>query len=45
VLTRSRVVLLAVACGLAVANVYYAHPLLDTIAAGFGTPRARSASS
>jgi predicted MFS family arabinose efflux permease len=29
-------VLFAVACGLAVANVYYAHPLLDAIAASFG---------
>jgi predicted MFS family arabinose efflux permease len=30
------VVLFAVACGLAVANVYYAHPLLDAIADSFG---------
>ena len=29
-------VLFAVACGLAVANVYYAHPLLDAIADSFG---------
>jgi predicted MFS family arabinose efflux permease len=35
-LPRSRVLLLAVACGLAVANVYYAHPLLDAIADSFG---------
>jgi predicted MFS family arabinose efflux permease len=30
------VLLLAVACGLAVANLYYAQPLLDTIAHSFG---------
>lgn len=30
------VLLLAVACGLSVANLYYAQPLLDTIAASFG---------
>jgi predicted MFS family arabinose efflux permease len=35
-LPRSRVLLFAVACGLAVANVYYAHPLLDAIADSFG---------
>ncbi|MBB4819925.1 putative MFS family arabinose efflux permease [Pseudomonas alcaligenes] len=32
--------LLAVACGLSVANVYYAHPLLDAIAADLGIGRA-----
>jgi predicted MFS family arabinose efflux permease len=35
-LPRSRVLLLAVASGLAVGNVYYAHPLLDAIADSFG---------
>ena len=35
-LPRWRVLLLAVACGLAVGNVYYAHPLLDAIADSFG---------
>jgi predicted MFS family arabinose efflux permease len=35
-LPPSRVLLFAVACGLAVANVYYAHPLLDAIADSFG---------
>ncbi|MGA4632312.1 MFS transporter [Pseudomonas solani] len=32
--------LLAVACGLSVANVYYAHPLLDAIATDLGIGRA-----
>lgn len=36
-MARSLVLLLAVACGLAVANLYYAQPLLDTIAQGLGT--------
>jgi predicted MFS family arabinose efflux permease len=31
------VLLFAVACGLSVANLYYAQPLLDTIAKSFGT--------
>ncbi|MCY9543894.1 MFS transporter [Paenibacillus alvei] len=35
-LSRSIVLLLATACGLAVANVYYAQPLLDAIAGEFG---------
>lgn len=35
-LPRSLVALLAVTCGISVANVYYAHPLLDTIAGSFG---------
>ncbi|MDW3714312.1 MULTISPECIES: MFS transporter [unclassified Pseudomonas] len=32
--------LLAVACGLSVANVYYAHPLLDAMASDLGISRA-----
>lgn len=35
-LSRSITLLLAVACGLAVANIYFAQPLLDTIANEFG---------
>ncbi|WP_218023416.1 MFS transporter [Nocardia altamirensis] len=35
-LSRGRTLLFAIACGLAVANVYYAQPLLDLIAADFG---------
>ena len=38
-LPPSLVVLLAVACGMSVANVYYAHPLLDAIAESFGISR------
>lgn len=34
--SRALVVLLAVACGAAVANLYYAQPLLDTISADLG---------
>ncbi|HEY4096650.1 MAG TPA: MFS transporter, partial [Baekduia sp.] len=33
---RRLVVLLAVACGATVANLYYAQPLLDTIAGDLG---------
>ena len=36
-LARSLVALLAVSCGLTVANIYYAQPLLDTIARDLGT--------
>ena len=39
-LPRPLVALFAVACGLAVANVYYAHPVLDAIAASFGIGQA-----
>lgn len=35
-ISRSITLLLAVVCGLAVANIYYAQPLLDTIANEFG---------
>ena len=34
--SRPMVLLLAVACGAAVANLYYAQPLLHTIAGAFG---------
>jgi predicted MFS family arabinose efflux permease len=37
------VILLAVACGAAVANLYYAQPLLHTIAAGIGTSPSNAA--
>ncbi len=36
-LSRFLVLLFAVACGLSAANLYYAQPVLDTIARGFGT--------
>ena len=36
-LSRGLVAVLAVACGLAVANLYYAQPLLHTLAGAFGT--------
>jgi predicted MFS family arabinose efflux permease len=39
-LPRPLVTLFAVTCGLAVANVYYAHPVLDAIAASFGIGQA-----
>lgn len=38
-MTRSRVLLFAVTCGAAVANIYYAQPLLQAIADGLGTTR------
>ena len=37
-LTRPLIVLLATACGAAVANNYYAQPLLHTIGTSFGVP-------
>ncbi|WP_246327166.1 MFS transporter [Burkholderia guangdongensis] len=37
-LTRGMAALFALACGVIVANVYYAQPLLATIAAAFGRP-------
>ncbi|GLQ09760.1 MFS transporter [Devosia yakushimensis] len=39
-LTRARVFLFALASGLAVANVYFAHPLLDVMADDLGLSRA-----
>jgi predicted MFS family arabinose efflux permease len=42
-LSRSLVILLAVACGAAVANMYYAQPLLHAIAAGIHTSSSNAA--
>jgi predicted MFS family arabinose efflux permease len=42
-ISRSLVILLAIACGAAVANLYYAQPLLHTIAAGVGTSPSNAA--
>ena len=42
-LSRSLVILLAVACGASVANLYYAQPLLHAIAAGVGTSASNAA--
>lgn len=39
-MSRGLVALFALACGLSVANVYYAQPLLDIVAADFGVSRA-----
>jgi len=39
-LSRFLVLLFAVACGLSAANLYYAQPVLDSIAQGFGTSSA-----
>lgn len=41
-LSRGVVLLLATACGAAVANLYYAQPLLHVIAAAFGVPDAEA---
>jgi predicted MFS family arabinose efflux permease len=42
-LSRRLVLLLAVACGAAVANLYYAQPLLQTISAGLGVSSSTTA--
>ena len=39
-MTRSAILLFACASGLSVANVYYAHPLLDALAGDFSIPQA-----
>jgi predicted MFS family arabinose efflux permease len=36
-MSRAMVLLFAVACGVSVANLYYAQPVLDTLAKSFGT--------
>jgi predicted MFS family arabinose efflux permease len=36
-MSRAMVLLFAVACGVSVANLYYAQPVLDTLARSFGT--------
>jgi len=40
VMPRAMVLLFAIACGVSVANVYYAQPLLDALAAEFGFSQA-----
>lgn len=41
-LTRRLTAVLAIACGIAVASLYYSQPLLQTIASSFGTGAARA---